>query len=550
MKTKLVLWGSNEKEERVLIAMQLRAADNKVDIWTVPEAIATEEFSQKLMNDWRNNNAQDLFPEGCTHSIRELSLTETILPDELKVEKGDLIQRAQTEWNFAVLSTKLSEAYRSELSEIEDKVNQLTAYSGELWDNLKGFWSKVQDQVKDRNLYREHADNLRDNANAMFEKLKAMRTNMNTEFETKSKTAYEQFNTVLDAVEQKIADGIRNFPAIFDELKHTQTKFRDAKMTREHSAEIWSRLDGAFKKLKEKKFGPSVAEQSTHSAADRFGHRLEGLNGAIHKMEQSIDRDMEELQFQKKRQSAAEGQLESQIRQAKINMIDERVKSKQDKLNEMLATKTEVEGKMNAQKDRDAKRAAQERAAAEIKAQSKSNQENKVVTPAVPVVAESPASVEGVAPIAPVVAETPAAVEAVAPVAPVVKETPAAAVEVVAPIAEVAVAATVAHENATNETPVAEMIEVPVVHHIPTPEEHIVEAVTHKTLVAAAPIAAAVVHEPELLESPSHVTQSVAEAVSAPVVVAATPAPKADGFLSEIAADATAVATAVDKILS
>ena len=72
MKSKLVLWGTNAQEERVLIAMQLRAEDNKVDIWMFPEAIASPEFSQQMLTEWRNG-VEVAFPEGGTHLERELS---------------------------------------------------------------------------------------------------------------------------------------------------------------------------------------------------------------------------------------------------------------------------------------------------------------------------------------------------------------------------------------------------------------------------------------------------------------------------------------------
>ena len=151
MKTKLVLWGANAQSERVLIAMQLRSADNKVDIWTFPEAITTPDFAQQMLNDWRNDAPEIAFPEGFTKIERELTVAESILPDDLKAERPDIIQRAQTEWHFIVLSTKLHESYKSELAEINDKVTQLTEYSGEVWNSLKGFWTKVQEQVRERN---------------------------------------------------------------------------------------------------------------------------------------------------------------------------------------------------------------------------------------------------------------------------------------------------------------------------------------------------------------------------------------------------------------
>ena len=357
MKTKLVLWGTNAQDERVLIAMQLRAADNKVEIWTFPEAITTPEFAQQMLNEWRNSTAQLEFPDGGTHAVKELTVAENILPDDLKAERADLVQRAQSEWNFIVLSTKLHESYRSELAGIQDKISQLTDYSSEAWDSLKGFWDKVQEQLRDRNLFREHADVLRDGTNDLFDQLKKMRTSMSNEFEENSKSLFGQFNAVLDEIEKKVEQGIQRFPDIFEDLKKTQSQFRDKKLKREHSNDIWNRIDSLFKTVKEKKFGTNAINDG--SAGERLARRYEGLIGAMDKMQDSIDRDKDELDFQTKRVNNSTGQLEAQIRQAKIEMIVERIKSKQEKLDEMLATKSEVEFKMNNYKEKEARKATE-----------------------------------------------------------------------------------------------------------------------------------------------------------------------------------------------
>ena len=178
MKNKLVIWGTNAQEEKVLIALELQADTNKVLLYTFPEAIVSEEFANKMMSEWRNGTAVE-FPEGHGALERELSVTEGLLPDDLKVERGDIIQRAQTEWHFAVLSSKLHAAYQQELAEFKEKIQALSNYDAKMWDGLKAFWDKVQGQSRERNLFREHADTLRDNINVLFEDLKKLRAARN-----------------------------------------------------------------------------------------------------------------------------------------------------------------------------------------------------------------------------------------------------------------------------------------------------------------------------------------------------------------------------------
>ena len=442
MKSKLVLWGTTEQNDRVLIAMELRAEDNKVHTWMFPEGIASPEFSLQMVNDWRNG-ATVAFPEGFTHTATDLTLTDTLIPKGINVEKPDLVQRAQTEWQYIVLSTKLHEAYKSELAGLEDKIAQMSHFSGEVFGALKGFWVKVNNQLKDRNLFREHADELRDTTNVLFEKLKSMRTEVANEYEENSKKWFEQLTVVLDDIEQRIEEGVSRFPDLFEKLKNVQKQFREQKLTRDHSNEIWDRLDVLFKNLKERRFGNFATNEG--NPTDRMAKRLEGLISAVDKMQMSIDRDRDELNFQKKRVASSEGQLEAQIRQAKINMVMERVKSKEEKLIEMMATKQDVESKMisfRAKEDRrvaeEAKRAADAARKEAAKAAAEEAAKAAAAAPVVQaVVAEPVAEIPAIeAIVAEAIAEAPAVEAIVGESAGEVVPVIAAVVEVVPSVAE------------------------------------------------------------------------------------------------------------------
>lgn len=358
MKSKLVLWGSNAQDEKLLIAVALRPEENMIDIWTFPESIATEDFYQKMMREWRDTDSVEL-PEPHSHFERELSLSEGLLPEDLKAERDDVVQRAQTEWHFIVLSSKLHQSYEDQLGDLKERIEKLESFDQRVWDHLKEFWDKVQEQVHDRNLFRDHADRLRENTNALFGKMKDLRSKMDDEFERLSKDAYDKLITALNEVEKKVEEGAR-LPVMFDELKKLQRKFRESKLTREHRSKIWEKLDAAFKDVKQRRFGSKAADDGGNSALQRLQRRYEGLISAIGKMENSIRRDRNDLEFQQHKINTTDGQLEAQIRQAKILMIEERVRSKEEKLNEMNSTKIELEKRLTILKEKEAKRAAQE----------------------------------------------------------------------------------------------------------------------------------------------------------------------------------------------
>jgi hypothetical protein len=375
MKNRIVFWGKNENSEKLLLALELLAEEGKVNVISFPEALVSEEFNQTLTKDWRDGKTVD-FPEGFTSTLVELTVTGSILPAGITAEKMDLVTRAQAEWNFSILSSRLFRSYQSELNEFKDKVERALHFDKNMWDELKSFWDRVQEQARDKSLFREHSEHLRQETNELFGKLKDLRGKLDEEFDRTSKTLYEDIVAKLGDIENKVREGIRLQP-LFDELKDIQKKIREVKLNRDHRNKIWDKLDATFKVLKEKRFGPETADDNNPLV--RIQKRYEGLMAAIDKMESSVGRDVEELNFQNGKVNTSFGQLEAQIRQAKVAMIEERVRSKKEKLTEMYATKTELDRKMEQLQEKekrkademlkeDAKKAAQEKIANEIAA--------------------------------------------------------------------------------------------------------------------------------------------------------------------------------------
>ncbi|HAD13594.1 MAG TPA: hypothetical protein DCF33_14300 [Saprospirales bacterium] len=365
MKNKLVIWGSNAENEKILIALELHADANKIMLYSFPESIVTEAFVQKMMQDWRDDKEAVAFPEGYQTLERELTVTESLLPDDLKADRPDLVQRAQTEWQFAVLSAKLHAAYQQELAEFKEKVASLANYDNKLFAGLKTFWDKVQGQSRERNLYKQHADDLRDGINALFEQLKEVRKKVNSEFMEVSEGVYNNFSKALDEIEERIATGGAKFNSVFDDLKKMQRDYHNSRMSNEHRNKLWERIDGAFKKAKERKFGPDA---NSGSISDRHDKRLAGLEDAIKRLEESIRRDDDELSFQQKKVNTTEGQLEAQIRSAKIKMIEERVSGKRERLAELTKTRADVQRQASTAHDKEARQAAKEQERQQIEA--------------------------------------------------------------------------------------------------------------------------------------------------------------------------------------
>ncbi len=379
------MWGRNAAEERVLITLELLMDRNVVQLQTFDEKAISDEVHNNFMEKWRKGEEAEL-PAPTATQDRELTVAGDLLPEDLKVEGDDVLTRAQTEWHYAVLSNKLSQSYQAELSEIEDRIERTTKYESDLWNQLKTFWEKAQNQLRDRTLLREHGNDIRKRTDKLFNKMKEMRSKLDDEFKEGSQERMEEMNEKLAELEAKIEEGT-HLRRVFDELRQVQSKFHNLKFTKDHRNKLWKRMDKAFKDVKAARNGGKSDGGGGGGNKGRTEARLEGLLKAIEKMERSIGRDENDLKFEHRRIERTDGQLEAQIRQAKIQMIQSRVDSKQVKLEDMYKTRDQLnervakEAERRAEDERKAeeakiRKAAQEEAKAKIAAEAKAREEN------------------------------------------------------------------------------------------------------------------------------------------------------------------------------
>ena len=347
MKNRLVLWGENEANDKVLITLDLKEKENNVEVKVIPQNLATEDLYNDLMNKWKNDEKVD-FPDGTETIQRPLSISESILPDHLKSDRADLLTRAQAEWHFTDLSEKLFQMYKSELDEYKEKVDALTEYSEDVWSEMKAFWEKVQNQVRERNMFRDQAATLKERTNTLFDKLKALRKEMRKELDEKSGEISQSLLNQLEEIEAKVKEGLALNP-IFDELKQLQNKFFKQDLNKKDKDKVWNKLDGLFKEVKEARFGD---KGKGNKSGSRLKSRYDGLLKAIQRMQNSIAYDEKDVAFQHNKISTTDGQLEMQIRQAKLIMIEERLNSKKNKLEDMLKTKIDLEKQMEKEKQK------------------------------------------------------------------------------------------------------------------------------------------------------------------------------------------------------
>jgi Zn-dependent oligopeptidase len=198
----------------------------------------------------------------------------------------------------------------------------------------------------------------------------------------KSRSLFDQFAAKMEEIEGKIEKGLSLQP-VFEDLRKLQKEINDSDLLRDHRKKIWNRIDVSFKKVKELRFGE--ASEAERNQIARLESRLQGLDGVIKRMQHTVKLDVRELDRLAKNSDSPFGMLEEQLKSAKRMMVEERLASKQSKLDDMLSTQKELKEKLAKLREKDeskrlideAKKMAELKIAEEIKSNADQRKEDE-----------------------------------------------------------------------------------------------------------------------------------------------------------------------------
>lgn len=331
LREKAVLWGFDTQENDIVFAMQLKVNLNKVDFYIYKRKDLNKQELDQLTETWVNSSENEL-PQGYSYIEHDMSAS-SFLPDNVLAKDMDSVQKLKQEWLIAILSQRLFQMYKIEIDNLNEKVKEAKKYDKTLNEAAKDIWEKIKLHREEQNLTRENVDELKEDCNKLFDKIKLLREQSNNEYETESVSNMELVETRMKEFDKELDNQFVSFKKVFEELKAFQQLTRNMNFTKAHREEVRLKINQRFDVLNQKR------ESYNEQRGSFVEQRLKGLEEAIHKMQDSINYDKKQREIQEKGMGRAETKLEIQLREMKLKVFDDKIKSKQEKLDDMLKTK-------------------------------------------------------------------------------------------------------------------------------------------------------------------------------------------------------------------
>ena len=353
MNTRLVMWGEIGTDRKALITFNLEEENAKIHIYAFPRENVTKEIQDALFVEWKNGGDYT-FPENAIHWEIDAN-SDTILPENMKVDRLDTVLQSQHKWGKKLMSSKINQLLTDEVKLLEEKASVVAEYDQTLWDKAKAQWEKIASYQKKSEISWEQTSVLKDKINTVFEALKAVkRINSENDDQANAVLLKSYFKRIEDLQSKLIYNDQWKF--IFDELKKIQAELKDANMRWNHKRSLYNQVNAIFDDLR--KYRMTEVISKTKERITQLSKILDGLKD-------SIARDNESYQMQvEKMQHYTRNKLTPEELQKRFGFIIERTKEKETKAEGIKQTiaqlKADIEKEKKQQQEREEQRIKRE----------------------------------------------------------------------------------------------------------------------------------------------------------------------------------------------
>ena len=327
MMQNIVMWGEVGTDQKVLLAIKLKEEENKVHIFGFQKEKVTKEIQDKLFSEWKNGGEFD-FPEGIYHWIVPAS-NDNILPDDVRVDRPEIIVSAQAAWGKKLMSTRLNEVLVEEINLIDQKLQNINDFDQQLWDKTKDLWAKISDYRKQGELSWEHTDVLKGRINEIFDGIKALKR---IDVEQADEESGHHFRNFIKKIEEQTSKLIYpdEWEKVFNTLKAIQNEVKDFNFSWKQKRVLFDKLNDTFLELRKYR-----KTEFINKTKDRIRNLKTTISGIV----QSAERDKENYQAQfDKLMHYTRGKLSETEMAQRLGFIVDRIKEKEAKISNIGQT--------------------------------------------------------------------------------------------------------------------------------------------------------------------------------------------------------------------
>jgi hypothetical protein len=344
MQQRLVLWGEIGMDRKALVAIRLEEEQAKIYVHAIPKEQVTKEVQDAIVG-WKNGGEFE-FPASAFSWVMDAN-QDAILPEEVRVEKPDMITQAQTIWSKKLMSTRINLLLTEETDLLIQKAELANDYDQGLWDKAKQQWDKIAAYQKKGEINWDQTTALKEKINGVFDTLKAVRRLHSEQDEQQSHIIYKQIEAKVQDLQNKLIYP-DEWKQIFNELKKAQEEIKNATMKWGQKRQLYDAVNSIFNDLR--KYRSTEVINKTRS-------RMTQLNKILDGMRDSITRDAENLKAQvEKMQHYTRGKLSVEEIQKSFSHITDRIKEKEKKAEGIKKTIAELKNEIEKEKKSQAKK--------------------------------------------------------------------------------------------------------------------------------------------------------------------------------------------------